>query len=220
MLALVGLTLNIGTLFAQQEYWWIVARKHVIAENFEQANTFYNQAVAVYPANGLLRAEYAYSLQKAGQLERAIDEYYLAIGLSGIQRDEIRTVKFNIAHAYAELQDYDMAFSAFSELADKHLDFSEVFLNRANVGIVMQNYRSAKSDYEYFLEREPDTILKEDILSMLALLESYTTFPTASVDKEAFDAKIRFEEELNKRLNYIEQKQLRKPNSFLGEEAR
>lgn len=208
---------NISALSAQQEYWWNIARNQVTAGNYSEALPFYFQAVAAYPANGLLRAEYAYALQKTGKTKQSIDEYHLALSLPDISRTHIMQVKFNIAMAHAELKEYAKSFNLFTDFLKRYPEFSEAHLNRANLGIILQNYRDAKKDYLRYLELIPEPEQDSDIRAMIALLEKRTHFPAASVDKSDFDEKLRLEEELNKTLNRINTENSQ-PNSFLGEE--
>ncbi len=213
-----GLCIGTISVYAQQEYWWSIAREQMVGKNYSKASVFYAQAVAVYPAEGLLRAEYAYALQKSGNIEQAINEYFLSIGLTNITSDEIFQVKFNIAVAYIQQQEYKKAYDAFGELIQRSPRFALAYLNRANAAIQLQNYKSAKKDYQLYLDNTDKEQQDENVPKMIALLDSYNVFPSSEIDKEEFNKKKQLEEELNEKLTIIKENNsgISEPNSFLG----
>ena len=215
-----GICMGTVSVFSQQNYWWSIAREQIFANNYSKANIFYAQAVAVHPSDGLLRAEYAYALQKSGNIEQAINEYFLAIGLTNITSNEIAQIKFNIAVAYIQSKKYQKAYGILGELTQLFPNSSLIYLNKGNTAIKLQNYKSAKKDYQLYMDNTLPEEQDENVPKMIALLDSYNVFPSSEIDKEKFNKKKKFEEELNERLTIISEnnKEISQPNSFLGTE--
>lgn len=105
--------------------------------------------------------------QQMGRLDDAVSVYRKGIGIPGTDK---KTLYFNLGNVYFIQGKNTFAEEMFSQSISQDMFFAVAYLNRGNTRINLNKLDDAASDYETYLNYEPNSSQKDSILRVLALI--------------------------------------------------
>lgn len=139
--------------------------KEVFQENnYEEASFYFEQAISEDPAN---REAYLY-LGETYAILKKWDDAERVFKAGEVFNDRLFTLKrANVLYSAERLEEAEEVYSSI--IAGEGSYVPEAYLNRANVRVTLAKYLDASSDYTRYLELDPETDQKADILKMIYL---------------------------------------------------
>lgn len=105
---------------------------------------------------------------QVGKNQESLDTFLKGTTVSGTNK---RQLFYNAGNSAFALGQFDRAVEFYSYSLAADSSFSNAVLNRANAYFNLVQYQNAITDYNHYLEIEPNTDQREMILRLIALLE-------------------------------------------------
>jgi tetratricopeptide (TPR) repeat protein len=112
---------------------------------------------------------------------------------------------YNMGNNYVALNEPETAMEMFTKAIEADAQFSEPYLNRANLSVRMEKYTQAVKDYNLYLSLKPADSQRNSIERMISLLTEKIAAEKERLRKEE-EERLRREEEERKRLAEEERK--------------
>lgn len=147
-----------------------------------EAVAIFEKVIEAEPVNGRAYLYLALGYEQLSMYERAITTLQRALNVPGIDRSAVR---FNIGNNFLHLGDAESAFTAYTAAIDVNPAAVDPYLNRANLGVSLEQYEQAVADYETVLEIAPEHPQRPQIEQMLALLRDHIEQARIAAEEEA-----------------------------------
>lgn len=134
----------------------------------EEAVTLFEEALVTQPSKDVFKY-LAESYNILGQFE---DEILVLEEALSTEIGDPSYFNFKLGNAFYLVGDYKYALESYLKVLDLNKDYvSETFLNIANVSVELGLYSSAIDNYSKYLELEPSSSQKRNIIKMIFMLK-------------------------------------------------
>jgi tetratricopeptide (TPR) repeat protein len=121
-------------------------------EDYEQAITAYQQAIALNPEHSKAYNNMGISYGKSGKYQQAITAYEQAIALN----PEYSEAYYNMGISYANLGKYEQAITAYQQAIALNPEYSDAYNNMGNSYAKSGKYQQAITAYEQAIALNPE----------------------------------------------------------------
>lgn len=132
------------------------------------------------------------SYYQLGNYEKSVEVF--ENGLK-VPKTNKKILAYNEGNSYYAMQKYSEAARSYSLAFSADSTFSKALLNRANAYLMAEEFQSALSDYEKYIELEPEDEQKEQILLMIEALKKEIERREEEAKIAALEAERQAEEE-------------------------
>lgn len=132
------------------------------------------------------------SYYQLGNYEKSVEIF--ENGLK-VPKTNKKILTFNEGNSYYAMQKYSEAAKSYSLAFSADSTFTKALLNRANAYLMADEFQSALSDYEKYIELEPEDEQKEQILLMIEALKKEIEKQQEEAKFAALEAERQAEEE-------------------------
>lgn len=132
------------------------------------------------------------SYYQLGNYEKSVEIF--ENGLK-VPKTNKKILAYNEGNSYYAMQKYSEAAKSYSLAFSADSTFTKALLNRANAYLMADEFQSALSDYEKYIELEPEDEQKEQILLMIEALKKEIEKQQEEAKFAALEAERQAEEE-------------------------